>query len=160
LARDRRPGQSPGGSEATPAARVMVRKQLAAVTEARQLTSCAERTSTTATRCRASLCSSNKRRSWSTATHGIESSNRTRLRRGTPQLTLDTINSLRFWAVPNHFARAGELYRTRFYGTVERFCGVPWSGSGELCERFCGVMALLCGAVLAVNTRGVAAELR
>ena len=74
----------------------------------------------------------------------------------------------RFWADRNHFARAGEFYRTtvlRFCGavmwsygavfcgavlwsSVERFCGVLWSGSVELCEWFCGVMARLCGAVL------------
>ena len=45
---------SPGGSEVTPAARVMVSKALAAETEARQLASCVEGTSSTATRCGAS----------------------------------------------------------------------------------------------------------
>jgi len=81
LARDRRPGQSPGGSEATPAARVMVRKALAAVTEARQLASCAEGTSTTATRCGAS---SHKGRTGSRVR--IEQTAQT----SAPPLTLDT----------------------------------------------------------------------
>ena len=88
LTRDRGPGQHPSGSEATPAARVMVRKSLAAVTEARQLASCSARKERVPP----------QRAAGHRQTRGeleLAGSNlATAHNSGAPQLTLDTISSL------------------------------------------------------------------